>query len=73
MLQIMSNEKLTSTPHRVISKGTENKARYSIPFFLHPRPEIILNKEGDLTAEKFLATNVYEILNLNKCITYKLY
>ena len=61
MLQIMSNEKLTSTPHRVISKGTENKARYSIPFFLHPRPEIILNKEGDLTAEKFLDKRVRDI------------
>ena len=61
MLQIMSNEKLTSTPHRVISKDNENKARYSIPFFLHPRPEIVLNKEGDLTAEKFLDKRVRDI------------
>lgn len=61
MLQIMSNEKLTSTPHRVIAKGNENKARYSIPFFLHPRPEIVLNKEGDLTAESFLDKRVRDI------------
>ncbi|HCU97918.1 MAG TPA: 2OG-Fe(II) oxygenase, partial [Chloroflexi bacterium] len=37
------------------------KARYSIPFFLHPRPEIILNSEGDLTAEKFLDKRVRDI------------
>ncbi len=64
MLEIMSNGKLSSTPHRVVSKGNEAKSRYSIPFFLHPRPEILLNKEGDLTADEFL-TKRLEAIKLN--------
>ncbi len=54
MLEIISNEKLNSTPHRVVSKGNEEKSRYSIPFFLHPRPEVMLDAEKTLTADQFL-------------------
>ena len=61
MLEIISNEKLNSTPHRVVSKGNETKSRYSIPFFLHPRPEILLNKDETLTADKFLTKRLQEI------------
>jgi isopenicillin N synthase-like dioxygenase len=61
MLEIISNEKLNSTPHRVVSKGNEGKARYSIPFFLHPRPEILLNKDQTLTADEFLTKRLQEI------------
>ena len=61
MLEIISNEKLNSTPHRVVSKGNETKSRYSIPFFLHPRPEILLNKDKTLTADKFLTKRLQEI------------
>ena len=57
----MSNEKLTSTRIELSQRALKIKARYSIPFFLHPRPEIILNKEGDLTAEKFLDKRVRDI------------
>ena len=61
MLEIISNEKLNSTPHRVVSKGNEGKSRYSIPFFLHPRPEILLNKDQTLTADEFLTKRLQEI------------
>ena len=60
-LEVISNEKLNSTPHRVVSKGNEGKARYSIPFFLHPRPEILLNKDQKLTADEFLTKRLQEI------------
>ena len=61
MLEIISNEKLTSTTHRVVTKNNSNKARYSIPFFLHPRPEIILNKNTKITADEFLTKRLQDI------------
>ena len=61
MLEIISNEKLNSTPHRVISKGNEEKSRYSIPFFLHPRPEVMLDAEKTLTADQFLTKRLQDI------------
>ena len=61
MLEIISNDKLNSTPHRVVSKGNEEKSRYSIPFFLHPRPEIMLNSEKTLTADQFLTKRLQDI------------
>jgi len=61
MLEIISNDKLNSTPHRVVSKGNEEKSRYSIPFFLHPRPEIMLNPEKTLTADQFLTKRLQDI------------
>ena len=61
MLEIISNDKLNSTPHRVVSKGNEKKSRYSIPFFLHPRPEVVLNAEKTLTANQFLTKRLQDI------------
>ena len=61
MLEIISNKKLNSTPHRVISKGNEEKSRYSIPFFLHPRPEVMLDAEKTLTADQFLTKRLQDI------------
>jgi len=61
MLEIISNEKLTSTTHRVVTKNNNNRARYSIPFFLHPRPEIILNKNTKITADEFLTKRLQDI------------
>jgi isopenicillin N synthase-like dioxygenase len=45
MLQRLSNNKLRSTTHRVVNPPREkwNTARYSIPFFLHPRSEMRLD------------------------------
>ena len=61
MLEIISNKKLTSTTHRVVTKNNSNRARYSIPFFLHPRPEIILNKNTKITANDFLTKRLQDI------------
>ena len=61
MLEIISNDKLNSTPHRVVSKGNEEKSRYSIPFFLHPRPEVVLDAEKTLTANQFLTKRLQDI------------
>ena len=43
MMQLITEKKLKSTPHRVIKyKTDEMKSRYSIPFFMHPSPDTIL-------------------------------
>lgn len=61
MLEIISNRKLRSTAHRVKTKNNEDKSRYSIPFFLHPRPEVILDPETNLTANDFLNKRLSDI------------
>jgi len=48
MLQLVTEGKLKSTPHRVVKyKDEEAKSRYSIPFFLHPSPDIMLKSVFD--------------------------
>lgn len=44
MLQRLTNNRLRSTTHRVVNPPPErmNTPRYSIPFFLHPRPDMDL-------------------------------
>ena len=43
MMQLITDKRLKSTPHRVIKyKTDEVKSRYSIPFFMHPSPDTIL-------------------------------
>ena len=43
MMQLITDKRLKSTPHRVIKyKIDEIKSRYSIPFFMHPSPDTIL-------------------------------
>jgi isopenicillin N synthase-like dioxygenase len=45
MLQRLSNHVYPSTSHRVINPRNENarKPRYSVPFFLHPNPDVVLD------------------------------
>ncbi len=45
MLQRLTNNKLKSTTHRVVNPPKEKwgTARFSIPFFMHPRSEMPLN------------------------------
>jgi isopenicillin N synthase-like dioxygenase len=45
MLERLTNKKLKSTIHRVVNppRSQMNKPRYSIPFFMHPRSEMILS------------------------------
>lgn len=44
MLQRLSNHKLPSTTHRVVNPPAERAhiPRYSMPFFLHPNPDFII-------------------------------
>lgn len=45
MLQRLSNHVYPSTTHRVVNPQNENarKPRYSVPFFLHPNPDVVLD------------------------------
>ncbi len=67
MMQLVTDKKLKSTTHRVIQdKQTESKPRYSIPFFLHPAPSVILKsvfREDDkgVLADDFLNQRLKEI------------
>jgi isopenicillin N synthase-like dioxygenase len=44
MLQRLTNGKLRSTPHRVVNPSPDraSNARYSMPFFLHFRPDFVI-------------------------------
>ena len=45
MLQRLTNHVYPSTTHRVINPQNDNarKPRYSVPFFLHPNPDVVLD------------------------------
>ncbi|PWK89787.1 isopenicillin N synthase family dioxygenase [Fulvimonas soli] len=45
MLQRLTNHVYPSTTHRVVNPRNENarKPRYSVPFFLHPNPDVVLD------------------------------
>jgi isopenicillin N synthase-like dioxygenase len=45
MLQRLSNHVYPSTSHRVVNPPNANarKPRYSVPFFLHPNPDVALD------------------------------
>lgn len=75
MLQRLTNNKLKSTTHRVVNPPREkwSTPRYSIPFFMHPRPEVSLaclpscvsdtepKQYADCTANEFLMERLREI------------
>ncbi|MEC8679890.1 MAG: 2-oxoglutarate and iron-dependent oxygenase domain-containing protein [Bacteroidota bacterium] len=75
MLERLTNKKLMSTVHRVVNPSKEklNTSRYSIPFFMHPRPEMDLTclenciddqnpkSFDDMTAGEFLEQRLREI------------
>lgn len=54
MLQMCSDNYFPSTTHRVVNPegSSPNKARLSIPMFLHPRADVVLSKQH--TAGSFL-------------------
>ena len=68
MLQLASGGYYKSTTHRVVNpRGEEaKKPRYSMPLFLHPRPEVKLS--GDTTAGMYLKQRLEEIGLLKKKI-----
>ena len=75
MLSRLTNNKLKSTLHRVVNPPKEswNKPRYSIPFFMHPVPEMDLTclpqcvdedhpkQYEDINASQFLTLRLHEL------------
>lgn len=60
MLEMASGGYFPSTIHRVVNpEKTQSGARFSMPMFLHPRPEVVL-KPGT-TADDFLQERLREI------------
>ena len=80
MLQRLTNDKFKSTTHRVVNPPREkwSEARYSIPFFLHPKSEVRLDclescrdanhpkKYDDMSAGEYLHERLIEIGLINK-------
>lgn len=50
MLSRHVNLKIPSTTHRVVNPGSPDSVRYSMPFFCHPRPEVMLDCPPELLA-----------------------
>jgi len=72
MLSRHVNLRIPATTHRVVNPSSEHVARYSMPFFCHPRPEVVLDAPpallGDdeklfepITADDFLNQRLAEI------------
>ena len=75
MMQLMTGGRLPATTHRVVNPTGEaaRSSRYSMPFFVHPRPEVRLDRineggsgavgasEPGPTAEAFLLARLREI------------
>ena len=60
MLEMASGGYFPSTVHRVVNPGrAESGARFSMPMFLHPRPEVVL--QPGTTAEDYLNERLREI------------
>ena len=56
MMQLITDGKLKSTPHRVVKYNLDEKrSRYSIPFFLHPSPDTMLKSIFDESDKGVLA------------------
>lgn len=73
MLANLTNGLLKATTHRVVNTSDSQEARYSMPFFVHPRQEVSLNPRPgciqrhpgafgrDITAKDFLRERLIEI------------
>lgn len=47
MLQHISNRLFKSTTHRVVNPHSSRERRFSMPFFVHPRPEVNLTPRAE--------------------------
>ncbi len=76
MLQRLTNNRLPSTTHRVVNPASERRghSRYSMPFFLHFRPDYLIETLPDcidaahpnlypepITADEYLLQRLREI------------
>ena len=70
MIARITNGHLPATTHRVVNPAGPNTSRYSMPFFLHPRPDAVLScidrfrdgkEAADITADGFLHERLAEI------------
>lgn len=71
MLSRITNEVIPATTHQVINPSGENKSRYSMPFFIHPNSDAVLecipSCKGDgekyppILADDFLKERLREI------------
>ena len=71
MLSRITNEIIPSSIHRVVNPSDENKARYSMPYFVHPAPEAVLKcipsclgkgaKYPPITSHSFLMERLKDI------------
>ena len=60
MLQLATHNYYPSATHRVINpEHGKNNSRYSVPFFLHPRPDVKLSETH--TAKTYLRERLKEI------------
>ena len=56
MMQLITDNRLKSTPHRVVKyKTDEIKSRYSVPFFMHPSPDTVLKSVFNIEDKGVLA------------------
>ncbi len=58
MLQMLTKRRLVSTSHRVVNHDGE---RFSLPFFVHPRSDVVLHHETSYTAGEYLKRRLIEI------------
>jgi isopenicillin N synthase-like dioxygenase len=73
MMQNLTNGILRSTTHRVTNPSLDASRRFSMPFFVHPRPEVRLDplesciewvgqkNYRDITADEYLTERLIEI------------
>ncbi|RPG86883.1 MAG: isopenicillin N synthase family oxygenase [Coraliomargarita sp. TMED73] len=70
MLARITNDHIPATIHRVVNPDNSRERRFSMPFFLHPRPDAVLsclsqfrdgNEAPDTTGQKFLEERLVEI------------
>lgn len=60
MLALCTKDYYRATTHRVINPlNHENYSRYSMPFFLHPRPDVVL--ANNMEAKTFLFERLHQI------------
>jgi isopenicillin N synthase-like dioxygenase len=66
MMQVLTDGRLPATTHRVVNppEPDASRARYSMPFFMHPRNEVVLRPARDgnepITAGSFLRERLRE-------------